>query len=519
MDWASRIAELMWGAGLAAIPLAIVASVCCRIKSFRPATRHAMWFAVLFTLLSPVLMAGVWRPAWFRSDRVMSVVNSLTPEVAARQEPVDTAAIVTDERPIEEAAPHQMDASLLSLVKDATPLGVTSSHAALSKEEFVGPLPAMVELPSVKSHPVATKPALVGLEKALLTPAPKPAPIAAVDRPARTAPVPVIKTSNATREWVTQLLAARDALAAVPSIPPVVWLVGASLLVSFWVARYVLIRRLIARADPAPASMVALVKRLAQDGDNKRCGSDEGHSPSLGMPPHRFRSISQVLRRSLHRIANALRPPAQNRLHRPHGQSLNPCDLPPRHPTQAGEHHHRLLPARQRLQRLLDQLNPFIPLQRTLSTGLTANLKVLQRSAPRRTHPGPVRIPCNRTRHQRNPRCRFRARRVESPRLLPYRQKRILAHVINVRATPYGPMNHASHQALEPLMNLFKRRRIPGTHSPDQLGIKTDHIDLSCRVHGDAPFLLSSNRVRGRRSSSFHVRIFPPPHDITVIAE
>jgi len=270
MDWASRIAELMWGAGLAAIPLAIVASVCCRIKSFRPATRHAMWFAVLFTLLSPVLMAGVWRPAWFRSDRVMSVVNSLTPEVAARQEPVDTAAIVTDERPIEEAAPHQMDASLLSLVKDATPLGVTSSHAALSKEEFVGPLPAMVELPSVKSHPVATKPALVGLEKALLTPAPKPEPIAAVDRPARTAPVPVIKTSNATREWVTQLLAARDALAAVPSIPPVVWLVGASLLVSFWVARYVLIRRLIARADPAPASMVALVKRLAQVAGVKR---------------------------------------------------------------------------------------------------------------------------------------------------------------------------------------------------------------------------------------------------------
>ncbi len=270
MDWATRIAELMWGAGLAAIPLAIVASVCCRIKSFRPATRHAMWFAVLFTLLSPVLMAGVWRPAWFRSDRVMSVVDSLTPEVMARQEPVDTAAIVTDERPIEEAAPRQVDASLFSLAKDATTLGVTTSHAALSKDEFVGPLPAMVELPRLKSQPVETKPALVGLEKALLTPAPKPEPIAEVDRPVRTAPVPVIKTSNTTREWVTQLLAARDALAAVPSIPPVVWLAGASLLVSFWVARYVLIRRLIARADPAPASMVALVKRLAQVAGVKR---------------------------------------------------------------------------------------------------------------------------------------------------------------------------------------------------------------------------------------------------------
>src|SRR5437773_2168043 len=77
MDWAARGLELMWIGGLAAVPVALIAAMCSRWPGCRPATRHALWIAVLGTFIAPALTAGLWRPAWFGSERILAAADRL----------------------------------------------------------------------------------------------------------------------------------------------------------------------------------------------------------------------------------------------------------------------------------------------------------------------------------------------------------------------------------------------------------------------------------------------------------
>lgn len=77
MDFASLMTDLLWTGGLAAIPLALFVGLFCRTARCRPATRHALWCAVLASFITPLLAGLFWRPNWFESTRVMTAADSL----------------------------------------------------------------------------------------------------------------------------------------------------------------------------------------------------------------------------------------------------------------------------------------------------------------------------------------------------------------------------------------------------------------------------------------------------------
>src|SRR5689334_21579976 len=69
------VAQLLWMGGLAATPLAIAVAALCRHKGVRPATRHMLWAAVLASFITPAIGSLLWRPHWFRSDRLTAAAD------------------------------------------------------------------------------------------------------------------------------------------------------------------------------------------------------------------------------------------------------------------------------------------------------------------------------------------------------------------------------------------------------------------------------------------------------------
>lgn len=78
MDLASRLVELLWIGALAAIPLSLVAALACRWGRCGPATRHAIWTAVLASFVLPFLAAALWKPVWIEAGRAVRSAEAVT---------------------------------------------------------------------------------------------------------------------------------------------------------------------------------------------------------------------------------------------------------------------------------------------------------------------------------------------------------------------------------------------------------------------------------------------------------
>ncbi len=75
MELASRLFELLWIGALAAVPLSLIAAGICRWARCRPATRHAIWAAVLASFVLPFLAAALWRPVWVEAGQAWRLVS------------------------------------------------------------------------------------------------------------------------------------------------------------------------------------------------------------------------------------------------------------------------------------------------------------------------------------------------------------------------------------------------------------------------------------------------------------
>src|SRR5215510_14042528 len=61
MDWAFPGSTGLWQAAWAAIPVALVVALLCRLLPCRPATRHSLWIAALLALVVPLILPNAWR--------------------------------------------------------------------------------------------------------------------------------------------------------------------------------------------------------------------------------------------------------------------------------------------------------------------------------------------------------------------------------------------------------------------------------------------------------------------------
>lgn len=296
----AKAVEMLWIGGLAATPLAIVVSLICRARRVRPATRHMLWFAVLASFITPAAASLIWRPQWFRSDRVMAAAGSVL------EEPVHSVPDSVTPAPVTPLDVVVGGGELVGppLIRSDEPRGVTSAGSSwagpvapqvrgwlpaidspverrsvvdapvrVEPVEFVGPLPVRTtkahhEKPSmvsaaprvesaVTTRPIAAKPA-----PASETAATSVSPPAVVSPPAE--PIKAARTEpSPARAWLERALNVRDALAALPPIPPAVWFGGALLIVVLSVWRRCMGMLWLRNATPAGPHVQAVVRQVA----------------------------------------------------------------------------------------------------------------------------------------------------------------------------------------------------------------------------------------------------------------
>jgi beta-lactamase regulating signal transducer with metallopeptidase domain len=273
MDWSARALELMWVGGLAAVPVALLAGLLARCKGCRPATRHALWVAVLATLAAPMLSAGLWRPDWFRSERVLAAADALASHVAAPSNEAVLQAVV-DPKPALESprSPARFADAAPEVERAAGPFEVTPAQEPAAS---AGPPQAAAE-PTQDSP---TEPADLALLPVRLAQFIGTLPAAAAPSVAPAEPVEAMaenRTQDAAvsaneapslpslRDWLGSVLRVRDAISAVPAIPPALWLAGAAAMALLGAVRWLSTARLLQRGRPAPPPIELLVRSLSR---------------------------------------------------------------------------------------------------------------------------------------------------------------------------------------------------------------------------------------------------------------
>ena len=119
--------ELLWTGALAAVPLVLAVSLVCRCRRLRPATRHMLWLAALASFVTPVLGSLIWRPDWFRSERVLAAADRVLPAAGTVPTPsqagitIETAPQPAPARTNNSAAPRPAAGSAASWHSPATP--------------------------------------------------------------------------------------------------------------------------------------------------------------------------------------------------------------------------------------------------------------------------------------------------------------------------------------------------------------------------------------------------------------
>jgi len=282
MDLASRIAELLWIGSLAAIPLALLVAAACRWPRCRPATRHAMWAAVLVSFVAPALGTLFWRPAWFQSQRVLAAAQPL---LASDTAPVSVPPPRTERQASARTAPQRLayepplwtvappvvrESSRLPEVVRSPAATERASIQPTEQRQFSGQ-PAVAANPGTRdaarddsSNAAQTKPAGHVPSKAQL-PVSVPAPAVANEKPASPRPAARPDAWRAeVGDWLAHMLVVRDEIARIPPFPAALWIGGAAIMIACFVVRAVFVRRVLLRARPATGSTLRLVGASAQ---------------------------------------------------------------------------------------------------------------------------------------------------------------------------------------------------------------------------------------------------------------
>ncbi|CAG1008529.1 Regulatory protein BlaR1 [Phycisphaerales bacterium] len=265
-DIFSPLVNALWLGAIAATPVGLLVGLVCRSRRVGPATRHVLWCAVLVSFVTPAMASWIWRPRWFQTERLAAAADAVLPrkkvDVSAAAPSVTPPAALTD--------PDQHRADSISLVNvlspanrlvapfgpDAEPLlaaGLPDSRPVIEASCEPACEPCVdSERPSAKSvGPLGGVPASGPNATKAASPA-----------TTQTAP-PNLYIADEAREWLEAVLRSRDAIAAVPPLPAVVWFTGAALLVFVGALRTFAASRYLKIGRPAGPEIQNLVRQVA----------------------------------------------------------------------------------------------------------------------------------------------------------------------------------------------------------------------------------------------------------------
>ncbi len=265
MDVLTRQIELLWMGAIAACPLAVLVALACRFPRVRPATRHLLWGCVLCSLVTPMLGSAIWRPDWFASSRLRSLIapeatlplaQAEPPRVLPRQSSIIQPAF-------EGRAPREPLASTANLAPtlDFASLPRTARSEPARPRSLARENPFRTPLPSVADASLAT----IASPASGSTSAPF-ASSSDVMRPSTIAPAGAPVSAGAPSRAsavVDAALQLRDALVS-PPIPAPLWLGGALMLAAIAALRSSVASRWLATSTPASADTTELVGQIAR---------------------------------------------------------------------------------------------------------------------------------------------------------------------------------------------------------------------------------------------------------------
>lgn len=285
--------DLLWRNALIAVPVAVLVAAVCRCLPARPATRHLLWLVVLVVLFAPPALPTLRLPPAGNRTVVPSVsaverkVSPLTTERLTH--PASTASdhgSLRESPKTSAASPRQartqhrsdMRSEQVTLGSQSSTLAKPSSGIVQSAPLAFDPIPSRSQpevavdtraaVPSPALAPSAS-PSLSEMSVTGAAPAKisaQPAPVSSNGNlpPSKTQPTPHSAFSIPWSLWADRLRAVLNAVASLPSFPPMLWLAGSLALALIAAIRLMQHRRLFSGSSPASPRVTLEVRNAAE---------------------------------------------------------------------------------------------------------------------------------------------------------------------------------------------------------------------------------------------------------------
>ncbi|MCG8530468.1 MAG: hypothetical protein MI749_07385, partial [Desulfovibrionales bacterium] len=281
--WYSTTTDLLWRNALAVIPLALIVAAICRWGRCRPSTRHALWLGVLIWLIAGLLLPPV---SFSTSDKsaVTTDLNTQSPKIGDLDIELDIElnlvssdsehkSSLGDRHPFREERDPDSEPKLRSLpdpldIQPTPPETVVRTepsvpHLLSSADDLVGPLSILGD-ESVDDD-LAVVPASSVPEPVLPPSISKSSPDIYFESQAGSTPAQqAIPEPSHFGQWVNALVAMRDALGQLPTIPPIAWACGLAFILLVRLHRIAHFHRQMQTGAPAPASAIKMVSEAAE---------------------------------------------------------------------------------------------------------------------------------------------------------------------------------------------------------------------------------------------------------------
>lgn len=249
MEIVARMLDLLWLGSLIAVPLAGVVALVCKCCHPRPATRHAMWFATLLSLVMPLAGAIVWEAPKVPSARVKAIaLQHLGLPDGPQSLPVEPSSAKIDE-----CDPDSPASRSVELLPDNSALECPPSDGTSLAAMTV--IPPLSETDACVTSPCDTTTA----SPALACPSSE---VTLANHSLSTKLTP--EASAFLSDSLERVLFLRDSLSGMPPIPPALWLGGALIVLAIHATRIVSGGRILRTASPADEHLLAMVQSLSQ---------------------------------------------------------------------------------------------------------------------------------------------------------------------------------------------------------------------------------------------------------------